>query len=176
MIVIKNHWGFRLYKPAQWRRDGYRFLFCLSIWWNSFLLVDQTYEHTCICYELFYYSLSSTDQWGSSSREVTGNQWEKRSRNGERKSCIYGYKIIFIQGSIFSSVYSFISGGAEGSQKDARDAAKLSREYVAAELSPEGIVSESKFLRLDSLHELVKALILESRPAEGSRFTLALIL
>ena len=70
------------------------------------------------------------------------------------------------QGSIFSSVYSFISGGAEGSQKDARDAAKLSREYVAAELSPEGIVSESKFLRLDSLHELVKALILESRPAE----------
>ena len=39
---------------------------------------------------------------------------------------------------------------------------------MAAELAPEGIVSESKFLRLDSLHELVKALIIESRPAEGS--------
>lgn len=39
---------------------------------------------------------------------------------------------------------------------------------MAAELAPEGIVSESKFLRLDSLHELVKALIIESRPAEGA--------
>ena len=39
---------------------------------------------------------------------------------------------------------------------------------MAAELAPEGIVSESKFLRLDSLHELIKALIIESRPAEGS--------
>jgi len=60
-------------------------------------------------------------------------------------------------GGILSSFYSIISGGNEGSGKlsESENAAKLSRECVA-ELQPELIVTESKFLRLDSLHELVK--------------------
>mgnify|MGYP000705780921 CR=1 FL=1 len=60
-----------------------------------------------------------------------------------------------------------ISGGAEGAGKvsDSENALKLARECIA-ELQPENIVSESKFLRLDSLHELIKALIIESRSPE----------
>ena len=71
-------------------------------------------------------------------------------------------------GGIFSSFYSMISGGADGSGKvsDTDNALKLARECIA-ELQPENIVSESKFLRLDSLHELIKALIIESRSPES---------
>ena len=67
-------------------------------------------------------------------------------------------------GGILSSFYSIISGGNEGSGKlsESENAAKLSRECVA-ELQPELIVTESKFLRLDSLHELVKEQFYKSR-------------
>ena len=71
------------------------------------------------------------------------------------------------ESSIFSSFYTMFSGGADGSGKlsDSENALKLARECIG-ELTPENIVSESKFLRLDSLHELIKALILESRSPE----------
>ena len=67
-------------------------------------------------------------------------------------------------GGILSSFYSIISGGNEGSGKlsESENAAKLSRECVA-ELQPELIVTESKFLRLDSLHELVKEQFYKAR-------------
>ena len=67
-------------------------------------------------------------------------------------------------GGILSSFYSIISGGNEGSGKlsESENAAKLSRECVA-ELQPELIVTESKFLRLDSLHELVKKQFYKAR-------------
>jgi len=69
-------------------------------------------------------------------------------------------------GGVFSSFYSMFTGGAEGGAKSESDAAlKLAREFVV-ELQPENIVTESKFLRLDSLHELVKTLIMASRSAE----------
>ncbi|CAG5085057.1 Oidioi.mRNA.OKI2018_I69.PAR.g10801.t2.cds [Oikopleura dioica] len=69
-------------------------------------------------------------------------------------------------GGVFSSFYSMFTGGAEGGAKSESDAAlKLAREFVI-ELQPENIVTESKFLRLDSLHELVKTLIIASRSAE----------
>ena len=48
---------------------------------------------------------------------------------------------------------------------DSENALKLARECIS-ELQPEDIVTESKFLRLDSLHELIKALIIESRSPE----------
>ncbi|XP_039279024.1 Golgi-specific brefeldin A-resistance guanine nucleotide exchange factor 1 isoform X3 [Nilaparvata lugens] len=74
---------------------------------------------------------------------------------------------------LFSSIYSYISMGAESNQKapspEDQEYIRLAQACIS-ECHLEQLTTESKFLRLDSLHQLIKALIRASYGPEGHVF------